>query len=222
MWQKAESRGQVPTTDGKQRAQTNSTNHTRCLRQKESKTPHMTTQRAWHVAEGREQIANVKERWHANGTNQFNKPHQTPDKNIQSTWPHKANGMWEKAESRRQMSKTDGKQWAQTSSTSHIKCLRQKEGKNTQDHTKQMECGRRQRAEGKCPKTDGKQRAQTNSTNHTRCLRQKECKSPHMTTQRAWHGAEGRAQSARVKDRWQTEGTNKLNKLHQMSKTNRT
>ena len=42
-----------------------------------------------------------------------------------------------------------------------------------------------------------------------------------MTTQGKWHVAEGREQRASVKDRWQTEGTNKLNKLHQMSETKR-
>ena len=44
---------------------------------------------------------------------------------------------------------------------------------------------------------------------------------PHMTTQDTWYVAEGREQRASVKDRWQTKGTNKLRKLHQMSETER-
>ena len=81
MWQKAESRGQVSKTDGKQRAHTNSTSHTRCLRQKGCKTPHMTTQGTWHVAEGREQRASVKDRWHTEGTPKLNKLHQMSETN---------------------------------------------------------------------------------------------------------------------------------------------
>ena len=59
--------------------------------------------------------------------------------------------MWQKAKSRGQVPKTDGKQRAQTNSTSHTRCLRQKESKtDPHDHTKNMACGRGQRREGKC------------------------------------------------------------------------
>ena len=134
----------------------------------------MTTQCRWHVGEGREQKAHVKDKWQTMGTNQFNKPHQVSEiKRMENhTGPHKANGILQKAEGR-----------------------------------------------GQVPKTDGKSRARTNSTSHTRCLRQKEGKTQHMTTQGTWHVTDGKEQRASVKDRWQTEGTNKLNKLHQMSKT---
>ena len=70
-------------------------------------------------------------------------------------------------------------------------------------------------------KTDGNQRAHTNpNTLHQMSETQKKA-NPHMTTQATWYAAEGREQRASVKDRWQTKGTNKLNKLHQMSETER-
>ena len=50
--------------------------------------------------------------------------------------------MWQRAESRGQVSKTDGKQRAQTNPTSYTRCLRQKEGKTPHDHTRHMACGR--------------------------------------------------------------------------------
>ena len=112
------------------------------------------------------------------------------------------------------------KKWAQTNSTSHIKCLRQREGKTTQDHTKHMECGRGQIAEGKCQRqmaNNGHKPIQQ-ATPH---VWDKKKVKPHRTTHSKWNVAEGREQRASAKDRWQTKGTNQFNKLHQMSETNR-
>ena len=77
----------------------------------------MTTQRAWHVAEGREQVANVKERWHTNGTNQCNKPHQTSDKTNKAHMT--TQGKWHVGEGREQ--KGNVKDRWQTKGTNQFK-----------------------------------------------------------------------------------------------------
>ena len=64
--------------------------------------PHMTTKGTWHVAEDREQRANVKDRWQAKGTNKLNKPHQMSETKKKLKPSRTTKGEWHVAEGREQ------------------------------------------------------------------------------------------------------------------------
>ena len=57
----------------------------------------------------------------------------------------------------------------------------------------------------------------TDTHNQISCLGEKN----NMTTKSTWHVAQGREQRASFKDKWQTKGTHKLSKLHQMPEIKR-